>query len=126
MGHGQISVGGKGKGGKRLVGTHRVSWMVHNGPIPAGLIVCHRCDNPPCVNPDHLFLGTKAENSLDMVRKGRQKRGESLPQSKLTDAQIQEIKSLTNIPQRQIGKMFGISQGAVSMIRSGQRRGLPT
>lgn len=126
MGHGQIAVGGKGIGGKRIIGTHRVSWMVHRGPIPAGLIVCHRCDNPPCVNPDHLFLGTKAENSRDMVRKGRQKRGEDLPQSKITDAQVEQIRAIIGIPQTQIAAMFGLAQSTVSQIRGGQRRRLPT
>ncbi|RPJ19493.1 MAG: HNH endonuclease, partial [Planctomycetaceae bacterium] len=77
--------------------AHRVSWELHNGPIPAGMCVCHRCDNRRCVRPDHLFLGTYADNSADMIRKGRARKGSRPGQanhmSKLTDADVARIRT---------------------------------
>lgn len=63
--YGGFSLAGK------YVSAHRFAWEITNGPIPSGLDVLHRCDNPPCCNPAHLFLGTQADNNRDMVRKGR-------------------------------------------------------
>jgi hypothetical protein len=67
-GYGLLAPSGGVRGDRR---AHRVSWELHNGPIPAGLWVLHSCDNPPCVNPDHLFLGTRSDNMRDCASKGR-------------------------------------------------------
>ena len=68
LGYGWIRIGGR-KG--RTVKAHRVSWELAYGPIPEGKIICHHCDNPPCVRPDHLFIGTRVDNVRDMLEKDR-------------------------------------------------------
>lgn len=90
-GYGIVGVGGRKAG---VASSHRVAWMLTNGPIPDGLFVCHRCDNPPCVNPDHLFLGTNQDNVDDMVAKGRNRKGVASGNAKLDDEQVREIRRL--------------------------------
>lgn len=69
FGHGQLRIDGK------LQRAHRLAWEDVNGPVPDGLCVLHKCDVPQCINPEHLFLGTKKDNSIDMARKGRVRGG---------------------------------------------------
>ena len=93
VGYGLI---GKGRAGEGNAYAHRVSWEIHFGPIPAGLYVCHSCDNPPCVRPDHLFVASNSQNIIDARDKGRLTRqhGTGRPNAKLTDADVAEIRRL--------------------------------
>lgn len=103
--------------------AHRAAYMVHKGPIPAGLFVCHTCDIPLCINPDHLWLGTCSDNTRDMIQKGRSRFRFSGAESRLSDEQITAIRSRYDSGERQkdIAADLGVSQGYVSMICSGLR-----
>ena len=98
--------------------AHRVAWELANGPIPAGLFVCHHCDVRACVNPDHLFLGTQADNLQDMANKDRRK-GERHSNHKLTDTQVREIRDLYaqgGISHSQLARQFGVNRGTIQFI----------
>lgn len=123
-GYGRISAGGRYGVD---VSAHRVSWEISNGPITGGLLVCHRCDNRGCVRPDHLFLGTNADNMADMVKKGRSPRtgrpGEAAPMRKLSQAQVNAIreKSANGTKQKDLVKEYAVSPATICMIISGKR-----
>lgn len=120
-GYGRIHDGSPGK----LV--HRVSWRKHHGAIPDGMDVLHRCDNPPCWNPDHLFLGDDLINTADKMAKGRHRNGPSLG-SKNGMAVLDESVVLAILmavkthrgPQAALAKRFGVTQGSISMILAGR------
>jgi hypothetical protein len=86
--------------------SHRLSWEIHNGSIPSGMGVLHRCDNPPCVRPNHLFLGTSKDNACDMARKGRWRSPQGKPQ--IQASQVLEIKRLygTGVPVKEIAAIY--------------------
>lgn len=97
--------------------AHRISWEMHHGPIPEGLQVCHKCDVRCCVNPDHLFLGTLADNMADRNAKGRQAKGRAIIRAKLTDDQVRAIRADRRI-YRLICAEHGVSHGTVSQIKN--------
>lgn len=100
--------------------AHRLSYEFHVGPIPAGMCVLHRCDNRRCINPDHLFLGTKGDNNRDRSSKGRSYRqtGAAHYSSKLTDDDVLEMRELRRkgVSLSELSKRFGIVQSRVSTI----------
>lgn len=118
---GAVSRMGYGVFGHRhdYIPAHRMAWELSYGPIPNDMCVCHECDNKKCENPDHLFLGTLADNMADKVKKGRQSRGESSGNAKLTDSQILEIRELskTHTP-KQLATMFNVNTSHIWRITS--------
>jgi hypothetical protein len=111
-----------GRKGK-IVRAHRLSWELHNGPFPAELDVCHKCDNPACVRPDHLFLGSAKDNVADMVHKGRASggspRGSLHHQAKLTEAQVLDIRAAHAAgaaSQRQLAREYGVDRKAIQQV----------
>jgi predicted XRE-type DNA-binding protein len=91
--------------------------VLHNGEIPDDLFVCHTCDNPMCVNPDHLFLGTNSDNVKDMVDKNRQAKGEGKSNAKLTKADVDEIREhWGEFTQREISKYYKVTQSVISEV----------
>lgn len=110
--------------GKKQVLTHRFSWVLHNGSIPAGDNVLHRCDNPPCCNPNHLWLGSSLDNNQDRAAKGRNREqgGERNSHSVLNQHDVKLIRELREAGalQREIAARFGVHRVTISDILSGR------
>jgi hypothetical protein len=115
-GYGSVMVGGHA--GRRMK-VHRIAYAVHNGPLADDLFVLHACDNPSCVNPSHLRLGTAADNSADMVRRGRAPNvGERCHAAVLTEADVRDIRARSEAGEKgcAIAAAYGVSQMCVSQV----------
>lgn len=115
LGYGRVAHEG------RAIAAHRASWTVHNGEIPEGMCVLHRCDNRACINPSHLFLGTQAENMADMKAKARRRgvggaRGFAHQFAKATPEMVAEIRAYAG-KQADMVRKFGLSRPTVSRIK---------
>lgn len=98
--------------------AHRMAWILTNGKIPKGMLICHKCDNPPCCNPSHLFLGTAKTNRQDSNQKWRHSHGDNHPASKLNAAKVSEIRRLDRLGKTRlsIAAKFGISGRNVTAV----------
>jgi hypothetical protein len=103
----------------KVIRSHRVAYLVHRGPIPAGLVVRHDCDNPPCVNPSHLRLGTRVDNNRDRDKRGRHvpQIGEEHPLAILTEADVLTIRA-SRLDRRKLADLFGVSLWTVDDVRT--------
>jgi hypothetical protein len=120
-GYGQIEI----QRGKSPMHSNRLAWELTNGPIPNGLHVLHICDNPPCCNPEHLFLGTNLDNQRDMMKKGRRNppAGVRSHSAKLTWEQVEEIRKLwseEHLRKADLAYMFGVHCSQISRIINGK------
>ena len=120
--YGYITFGSRLDGSRKQIGAHRVSYQIFNGKIPDGMFVCHKCDNRHCVNPDHLFLGTCLDNTLDMLSKGRpfNHDGTHNHNAKLTESQVFEIRKefMAGKTKSEIGREHGIGSSQICKIVS--------
>lgn len=101
----------------RTISAHKAAWEASNGPVPEGMFVCHSCDVRTCVNPDHLFLGTPKQNSMDMVAKGRSCQGTKQARSKLDEHCVRHIR-MTDIGTTDLAEIYEVSRSVIKAVRS--------
>lgn len=107
---------GKELGKEHEIRAHRASWLIHKGKIPDDSLICHTCDNPSCVNPDHLFVGTPMDNMQDKIKKGRQPQGADYGRSPLMDCDIPKIRASVT-PATDLAIIYGVTQSTILAIK---------
>lgn len=124
-GYGQI---GLERGGGRTTTTHRAAWLLTHGD-PGELHVLHRCDNPPCCNPDHLFLGTNADNAQDKASKGRAPSGFAMAHTRLSDADVDHVRRTYRRPKRgdrgnsrELAALYGVTANYITAVAARRER----
>lgn len=123
-GYGQLgAIGGKGT---KAIAAHRLSYQIHKGEIPDGMVVMHSCDNPSCVNPDHLSVGTQSQNILEAIAKGRKTlpklphfTGVDHPGARFTEQDIRDIRS-QGMNDTGLAKKYGVATSTIRRIRIGK------
>lgn len=115
-GRGVFSIGG------RNILAYRAAWLLFHGPIPHGLLVCHKCDNPECANPDHLFVGTHKDNMADCKAKGRLRRnpvrGEEASAARLTEPEVLRIRAApVSVKNTELAALFGVTPATIGHIK---------
>lgn len=123
-------VNNKGYGNIKLNGrpelTHRRAYRLKHGGIPEGLWILHKCDTPSCINPDHLYAGTREQNIADMISRNRQNNwngrlaGEANPNAILTGDEVREIRSITGVSSKRLGLLYGVGFSTISNIKLGR------
>lgn len=113
-GYGSLQLEGK------ILRTHRVAWILKNGPIPKDRIICHHCDTPACVNTEHMYLGTDQTNSDDKIKRGRinSRKGGLNGRAVVPAADIQEIRNDTR-PSRILAEFYGVNRSTIQRIKKG-------
>jgi hypothetical protein len=116
LGYGVIGIGGHD-----VDYAHRIAWTLGVGSIPTGMCVLHHCDNPPCVNLEHLFVGSKKDNTADMLRKGRHvsPKGEAAGRARLTARQVLELRRLRSdegLTYRELARRYGVAEPTIGAV----------
>lgn len=120
-GYGRLMIGSRADKSRKSISAHRLSYEINKGKIPAGMYVCHSCDNRKCVNPDHLFLGSPQDNVNDRESKNRNiipnLKHESHPNVKLSWVKVREIRKLSGvISQQKIADIYNVSRSTIKDI----------